>query len=91
MVQVNHAYVDLIRKKYGLSPTDDIKKKENIQKIVNQISIKDIKNAIKNAQEIMNSKIDSDKIVLNSRFYYYNNPCMNIRKFFEELFREIGI
>ena len=47
VVQVSHAYVDLIRKKYGLSPTDDIKKKENIQKIVNQISIKDIKNAIK--------------------------------------------
>ena len=55
-VQSNNAYVSLIREEYGLSSDANIETKNNIQKILNQINLEDVKNTIKNADEIMNEK-----------------------------------
>ena len=91
VVQSSHAYIDLIRKEYGLNVTTDIKKEENIRKILQQINIEDVKVAINNANQIMKSKVRNDRIIINSQFFYYDNPSMSINEFFEKLFVDIGI
>lgn len=90
-VNNNSAYVDLIREKYNLPKKSNIKCKTTIEKILKQIEIEDIKNAIKNAEEIMKNKLKEDQINVRNRFYYYNNPSMNINEFFRELFKECGM
>lgn len=89
----NDDYQAEIRKEFGLGDTDNIKKYENIKKILNQINLEDIERAIKNANEIMNAKLEDDKIKIikgKKPFYYYDNPSMNIHNFFEKLLRKIA-
>lgn len=88
----NDGYQVEIRKVFGLGDTDNIKKYENIKKILTQIELEDIERAIKNANEIMDAKIENDKIKImkgKKTFFYYDNPSMNIHKFFEKLLEEI--
>lgn len=88
----NDGYQDEIRKEFGLKSTDNIKNETIIKKILNQIKLKEVEYAIKNANEIMNSKIERDKKIIakgKRKFYYYDNPSMNIHKFFEELLEDI--
>ena len=56
VVTNNNDYIDLIKKEYDLEKTDNIKKESKIDKIIEQINIKDIKFAIKNADKIMKNK-----------------------------------
>lgn len=91
IVTDNEGYVDEIRKEYHLDSTADIKTEQNIIKILSQIEIMDIKRAIKNAKEIMNDKLEVDKICAKKNFSYYPNPAMNIQDFLEELFNELDI
>lgn len=90
-VQSNNAYVSLIREEYGLSSDTNIKTKNNIQKILNQINLEDVKNAIKNADEIMNEKLKKDEIYVNNSFSYYANPSMSIHNFFKDLIKDLDI
>ena len=90
-VQNNKAYADLIKSKYGLSEKANIKAKGSMEKILGQIEIDDIKRAIQNSENIINSKIESDKIFVKKGFYYYDNPSMNINEFLKKLFKEIRI
>lgn len=87
----NDDYIDEIRREYNLEATSDIKTASNISRILSQIEISDVKVAIQNAQEIMNKKLDSDKIYVKRNFSYYNNPSMSIHEFFEELFNDLNI
>lgn len=90
-VQNNNAYVDEIRNLYNLPNNANIKAKGNIQKILEQIELRDVKRAIENAEEIMNGKMEKDKIYVKRKFSYYPNPSMSINEFFKELFEDIGI
>lgn len=81
----NDAYVPLVRTIYHLPKDADIKNEDTIKKILSQISLDDIRQAIKNAESIMKNKLDSDKIVVNNNFCYYDNPSMNIHTFFKDL------
>ena len=90
-VQNNKAYADLIKSKYGLSEKANIKAKGSMEKILGQIEIDDIKRAIQNSENIINSKIESEKIFVKKGFYYYDNPSMNINEFLKKLFKEIRI
>ena len=65
-VQNNNAYVNLIKSNYGLAPEANIKSETNVRKILEQIDIVDIKNAIKNSEDIMNSKLTTDKIIITN-------------------------
>ncbi len=87
----NDAYVPLIRSAYLLSPTENIKNESTIKKILSQITLEDIKFAIKNCEEIMNQKLDQDKICINSKFFYYNNPSLNIHTFFKKIMDELSL
>ncbi len=90
-VQHNDAYKNLIIKNFNLRENCNIKTKANMEKILEQIDIKDIKNAIKNSEQIMNNKLEEDKITIRKNFYYYENPSMNINEFFKRLFEEIKV
>ena len=90
-VQSNDAYVETIKKCYNLPTNANIKNKKILEKILEQISIEDIKNAVKNAAEIMSSKLENDKIYVKKGFEYYSNPSMSINDFFKELFIELEI
>lgn len=90
-VQTNDAYVDLVRSNYNLAANANIKTKSSMDKILGQIEIKDIKNAVKNAEEIMNDKLETDKIYVKRNFSYYHNPSMSINEFFKELFKDLRI
>ena len=90
-VQSNDAYVKLIKDYYNLPVTANIKNEKNIQKILEQINIEDIKRAITNAEEIMQGKLDNDKIYVKKGFEYYPNPSMSIHKFFKEIFEDLEI
>lgn len=67
---------------------DNIKKECNIDKIIEQIGIKEIKFAIKNADKIMKDK--EDKIISN-RYIYYNNPSLSIHNFLKEILEKLYI
>lgn len=90
-VQSNDAYVKMIRREYNLEENANIKSKVNMEKILNQIEICDIKMAINNAEKIMCKKLDEDAIYVKKGFVYYPNPSMSINVFFSELFYEIHI
>lgn len=67
---------------------DNIKKECNIDKIIEQIGIKEIKFTIKNADKVMKDK--EDKIISN-RYIYYNNPSLSIHNFLKEILEKLYI
>lgn len=67
---------------------DNIKKECNIDKIIEQIGIKEIKFAIKNADKVMKDK--EDKIISNG-YIYYNNPSLSIHNFLKEILEKLYI
>lgn len=86
----NNDYVEEVRKVYNLENNANIKSKENINKILNQISINDIKFAIENSHFIMNNKDDEEKICCG-KFSYYPNPSMNIHIFVEKILKDCDL
>ena len=51
-VSKNDAYINDVRRVYGLKRADDIKSEDVINKILGQITLKDVKEAIKRAENI---------------------------------------
>lgn len=90
-VQSNDAYVKLVRKEYNLEENANIKSKVNMEKILYQIKLNDIKVAINNAEKIMSKKLKEDGIYVKKGFVYFPNPSMSINIFFKNLFNEINI
>lgn len=84
----NDDYVGAVRAAYNLPINADIKTENNIDKILNQIELSDIEFAINNAKEIMAGKDERDRRYVN-KFFYYDNPSMNIHEFIDELLKEV--
>lgn len=89
VVTNNDDYVGLIRKEYGLGKTDKIKKESNIDKILEQINLEDVKFAISNADKIMQKKEEHGKIICEN-YVYYNNPSMSIHNFLKDILEDIA-
>jgi hypothetical protein len=90
-VSDNADYIPRIRKVYNLNKTDNIKEEKIINKILSQITLDDVKFAIKNCNEIMNDKLEADKLKIGKDFEYYPNPSMSIQEFFEGVLKELGM
>ena len=88
VVTNNDDYIDLVRKEYGLGKTDNIKKESNIDKVLGQINLEDVKFAINNANKIMQNKGEYDKIIFKN-YIYYSNPSMSIHNFLQEILENI--
>ena len=83
-------YENDIKKFYALNNNVNIKQERIINKILEQISLDEVKNAIKNSKNIINRKLNNDFIKINNKFGYYDNPATNLYEFFDSLFSEIN-
>lgn len=83
-------YVNDVRDLYSLSEEADIKSREAMAKILNQITLEDVKTAILNAERIRNSKTEEDKFYVNDTFYY-RDPDFSVNAFLKKVLVRSGI
>lgn len=88
-VTKNDAYIPDVRRIYGLKPTDNIKKEEIINKILSQITLNDVKDAINRAEHIRKSKVKADSIKVGSTVVY-SNPDFSIHEFLKFVLKGSG-
>lgn len=84
-----NAYIKDVRRIYGLGSEDDIKNKNVIEKILSQITLDNVKEAIIRAENIRKRKIDTDKKIIGSSFCY-SNPDFSIHKFLQIVLSDCG-
>lgn len=84
----NDGYVDEIIAAYHLPKGSDIKNAKVISTILSQISLEDVKAAIKRADKIKQSKDCGDKRHVNS-IVYYSNPDLSIHEFISKVINDI--
>ena len=88
-VSKNDAYINDVRRVYGLKRADDIKSEDVINKILVQITLKDVKEAIKRAENIRIIKEESDsKNIFNTLIY--ENPDFSIHEFLRFVLEDSG-
>lgn len=83
------AYVDEVRRVYGLDPEADIKNRDVIKKILDQIELNDVKEAIRRAERIRAGKLECDGFYVCSEVCY-NNPDFSIHKFLKDVLEDCG-
>lgn len=69
------------------------KHKDNFEKILNKLSIEDVKTAISNAYHLdsKNSENGNPLITHRNYKYYRNNPALNIHEHIEKIFKDVGL
>lgn len=88
-VSKNDAYINDVRRIYGLNPKDNIKNEKTIKKILDQISLQEIKDAISRAEKIKARKIKED-VKKIEKSLVYSNPDFSIHKFLKRVLVESG-
>ncbi|MCL2573557.1 MAG: RloB family protein [Defluviitaleaceae bacterium] len=88
-VSSNDDYMPHVRKAFDLSKTDDIKKGEIVTRILEKISLDDIKTALHNANRIRDGKLKSDTNKVGA-ICFYSNPDLSIHSFIKNIFKECG-
>lgn len=78
-----------MKKVYGLKPTDNIKNEEVINKILNQITLDDVKAAIERADNIRRRKANADCILFGNT-KTYSNPDFSIHEFLKAVLQDSG-
>lgn len=87
-------YLKELNRAYNLNIASwsDLKRKANITKILDKISIDDIKNAIGRAKHIeKNNNTQHELKNYKACKYYKENPSTNIHEFVEKVFKECSI
>ena len=88
-VNDNRAYIKDIRNAFKLSKEADIKNNKVIEQILKQITLSDVKDAIRRAQWIRGQKLPGDAERIGS-IIYYDNPDLSIHEFIIKVFSECG-
>lgn len=88
IVTNNNDYIVDIKKEYKIEQKENIKKESNIDKILEQINLKDIMFAIKNADIIMDNKEEHNKTIYEN-YVYYRNPSLSIHEFLKGILGDI--
>lgn len=89
-VKSQDGYVNELRKVYGLKKGANIKKKEQVEKIVEQISMEDIRFAISNAEK-MTSDVKRIQNKTPQGSDYYDNPDTQLHIMLKGLFQKAGV
>ena len=84
-VSDNKAYVDDIREVFNLGKEADIKSKKVLERILEQITLSDVKTAIRHAKRIREQKLPGDAEKICDR-NCYNNPDLSIHEFIIKVF-----
>lgn len=82
-------YIKELKKAYGLPIESDVKSRETILAMLNQITLDDVYSAISRANSIKASKLSSDTKRTPKGAEFYDNPDMSIQTFLMELLSEI--
>ena len=88
LVSKNDGYVDEVIAAYNLPRGSDIKNAKTISTILSQISIEDVKSAIKRAERIKQMKDGDDAHHVNT-VVYYDNPDFSIHEFISKVLNDI--
>lgn len=88
-VSTNNAYVSEVRKIYGLGHMDNIKGEDVIKKILDQVTLDNVKAAIKRADNIRKNKIETDGFKICNTILY-PNPDFSIHEFLKVVLQDSG-
>lgn len=88
-VHMNNGYVSDVRRIYDLGSSENIKSESVIKKILDQITLEDVKSAIQRASSIREGKMDTDKMFIGSTVYY-PNPDFSIHEFLKVILVNCG-
>ena len=85
----NDAYINDVRRIFGLKAKDNIKNEDVIKTILIQITLDDVKSAIRRAEIIRKSKekLDGTKI---GNTTIYSNPDFSIHEFLKAVLKDSG-
>lgn len=88
-VHNTNAYEKQLKSLYGLQPNDDIKSMDIVKRMVSQITMIDISNAIKNCK-IIDAFNKDNKIFLHTPTgnTYYENPDFSLHKIVEKILED---
>lgn len=85
----NDSYLLDLKRAYGLGSRGNIKSENTIKKILEQINLENIKEAIIRADKIREAKINSDKMIIGST-EYYTNPDFSLHEFIKIVLKDCG-
>jgi len=88
-VASNDAYIADVRRIYGLNREADIKEKANLEKILNQITLDDVRDAISRADQIRARKLESDRFMVDT-VVCYSNPDFSLHNFLKIVLQDCG-
>ncbi|MBQ8298268.1 MAG: RloB domain-containing protein [Clostridia bacterium] len=86
------SYAADVRKIYGLDKGTDIKKADNVKKIMSQIELSDVVEAIKRGKAIAkNNSAKVPNLTAAKSYPYYNNPDTQMHVLLEKILVKAGI
>lgn len=88
-VTSNDAYAADVRRIYKLGSEADIKEKAVIERILGKISLDDVKDAIRRAEQIRARKLESDCFMVGS-VACYGNPDFSLHEFLKIVLKDCG-
>ncbi|HZJ83532.1 MAG TPA: RloB domain-containing protein [Clostridia bacterium] len=83
----NRAYIDDVKRIYGLGREDNIKNQDILETILKQITLDDVKNAIGRANKIKSRKMPEDGRSIEGDLIY-ENPDFSIHQFIETVLKD---
>lgn len=84
-------YAGKLRQIYGLEENVNIKKKERVKLILEQINIEDIKNAIFRAERIASDNLAKEANKTPQGYKYYDNPDTQMHSMLKSIFQKVGV
>lgn len=88
-VATNDAYIADVRRIYGLNREADIKAKANLERILKQITLEDVRHAIRRADQIRAGKLESDCFMVGT-VACYGNPDFSLHNFLKIVLQDCG-
>lgn len=88
-VASNDAYVADVRRIYGLNREADIKERANLERILMQITLEDVKHAIRRADQIRAGKLEADRFMVDD-VICYDNPDFSLHDFLKIVLQDYG-
>ena len=85
----NDAYIASVKRLYSLPDTADIKSKDMMARILGQIALSDVKQAILRTDKIRSSKLPADRHIIGLT-EYYDNPDFSLHDFLKVVLKDCG-
>lgn len=91
VVENQDGYADKIRQVYGLDANANIKKEKRVKEIVEQLNLRDIKNAILRAEKIVSNNHSRNANTTPNGNVYYDNPDTQMHTLLQFLIGKVGV